>query len=68
MESITMAETMHIMAMVVDIIDLILATSAALLEGVEHFYINMATVALTKVHDMYHVPNPKKPDTMARTE
>ena len=26
---------------------------------------NTTRVATTKVHDMHHVPNPKKPDTMA---
>ena len=29
---------------------------------------NTDRVATTKVHDINHVPNPKKPDTMARTE
>ena len=30
-------------------------------------YMTMDRLATTKVHDIHHVPNPTKPDTMART-
>ena len=35
---------------------------------VEFYYTTTTRVASTKLHDINHVPNPKKPDTMARTE
>ena len=40
-EAITMVETIHRMAMVMKIIDIIAETLVAVLEGVEHFLIRL---------------------------